>query len=256
MWGEKKISVILNSKNNAALSRLAGKLKMKLGPVTNMLISSFVDIPGSISDDIYDLCRQRVTELKNLFDTLDKDSYTAADTWNNINKYIDIARIVKTEPDITIDDLYISKADSGEEDKMTRIPVKDGVAVIPSDWIILNKDEAKEKRYACIVEFMNWDKYNIPHFCYFTNDNLGKDYDTEVIKEKCQEAWPKFNDMLKKEVKLKRDPIDNSILNGDEWRKSPHVGFFSLATSDDYDIEHDKIPFGAYILRNNDENEE
>lgn len=246
MKGEKKVSVILTDRNAEALAKLADSLGEKISPTVNLLISAFAgDITDTIRNDIYGLCQVKVTELYKQFYNASK--FQEKELTQDLNRYTNIAKLIRGNASITSEDLDIG---------FQQIRIKNGIAKIPKDdWILVNPEDAEKCEHVCIVEFRNSRLYNAPHFCFFTNVEMGKDYNEEEINRRCAEKWPDFNKLLGMHVELKRDPKNPAVyLNLDEWNRSPQIGYFPLVEfrNSVYKKAGRKAPCGAYIIRDQD----
>ena len=135
--------------------------------------------------------------------------------------------------------------------KTIQIPLKEGYITIPSDWIVLNPEEAGECMYAGIVECRNHERYGIPHFVFFTNIRCACDYSKQYIQqidEMCTKVWPDFKDVMEKQIELIPDPNHQGrFLNEEAFFSAPIIGHFNMYEQG----EISNPPFGSMIVRDN-----
>lgn len=238
---KKKMSFDIEMSNLKWLKETADSAGVKVAPMLNSLIKIFAGSPSDFRHKEYVYCCNRVIQLQNEIEII-TGSYERRKVEDEISWYVELGKLYSGNMNLTAEEMSMLDKD--------KISLKEGYAVIPDDWIVLNRNQAPDKMYACVVEFRNWEKFDIPHFVYFTDTEMGRDYDTKEINRLCNELWPQFNDMLAKQVKPRRDPTDNHIVNSSEWSASPHVGYFPLEVYESKEeLAKDHPPFGAYILR-------
>ena len=133
--------------------------------------------------------------------------------------------------------------------------LKNGFAVYPDDWIVLNEEEAENCSYAYVIEMANREgKYNFPHFIFFSDMENVRKLDNGKIYSMAIKAYPDFIKVLSMQVDAKfSDPDDKGItylINGDLFKQAPNIGIFKIETFGKKDISN--YPFGAMIIRNED----
>ncbi len=119
-------------------------------------------------------------------------------------------------------------------DNNSNIIMASGYASIPSDWIILNPNDAPVSHYICVLECRNYAKLHIPHFVYFTNIETPHEY-TDEFRDSlyllCKQHWKNFEkSVLQKQVLPEfSDPkMPGRITNIDDFESAPNIGLFSV----------------------------
>ena len=111
---------------------------------------------------------------------------------------------------------YLSRIDYLK--KMKRIEMKNGYLICPDDWIVLDICEPLHSTNAVVIEFKNNDRFNIPHFVFFTDRPLDKEIKKEAIMKAVEFSpslkqlsveYPEVLDVTGKFTakQLKEDPI-------------------------------------------------
>ncbi len=134
------------------------------------------------------------------------------------------------------------------------IPVKDGLLVIPSDWIDVNPDEALNYKYVAVLECRNADKFGIPHFIMHCQFKYGKDYPDDFEKqfiEACYKAWPDFKKkVIDKQVTAIPNENGMGYLNETEYLESPTIGIFHIWEEGDEHLDpSQETPYGSILKR-------
>lgn len=230
-----KFSLDVSGSNKVLLDILAEELGMKYGPVVNMIISTFCDMPEDIKHEFMAFCKSKREELEIIYrvagdcekDKIKKERHYYLSIIKLINKGI----IENIEPETII-----------KERK--KVELKTGYVIIPDDWILLNPEDAKNCMEVDVVECRHSEEYGIPHFVYFTNDY--KNEDETLIEEMCVKAHPKFREIIDMQVKpLRNSDGKGKILNAEEYMAAPTIGHFPLPEKG----ENSNPPFGAMIVR-------
>jgi len=245
-----KFSLDLTGKNKNALDSLSDNKNLKYGPIINLLISSFCCMPDDMRQIFTSICIDQYKYIS--AQAKYAGEYEKVNLLQKCDHYKEIASIINDgKPiEIIIDPNKI---------EMRKIIIKNGYITIPTDWILLNPDEAKNCTYAAVVECRYSEKYGIPHFLHFNNKKYGKDFDPEYedfVSNLCVKAWPKFQDIIDRQVTLVADPADPSqYLNGDEYSSCPKIGVFHVYEKGDplYGDNYEP-PYGAMIVRDTTKN--
>jgi hypothetical protein len=142
---------------------------------------------------------------------------------------------------------------------MKKIKLADGYLIIPSDWIVVNPEQAENCRYAAVIECRNSEKYGVPHFIYFNNYQYGNQY-TDSMEEHfyslCRKAWSRFTEIeeLNMKNKLVPDPENKGqYLNAEAHLAAPIIGLFSIEEQGENPVNDP--PYGAMIVRTNADEE-
>ena len=249
----KKISIDLEFENEEYLDLLKQKNGIQTGKCINELLSVFAKKEEASSlqsakDDLLLYCK---FQLKCLYKKLDNcEPYEERDIYNNIMDYSIIAKYLNDGNDLTQHDLLELKS-------MKKIELFDGYILVPTDFIFLNVDDAKNCRNAIIIECKNSKKYNIPVFMFFTNfssiDELGEN-DYQFIYEKCIQKYKNFSWILANQVTPIHDPDKPMfLLNKDEWDSAPNIGYFFVLAKNDSLLQNPylKNPYGIQLFRTN-----
>jgi hypothetical protein len=236
----KKYSMDLSEENKEIIGKISDNMNMNTGPFINFLIKTICLMPDEIR-------KKYIGYSISMCQLNDEISEVASDcelkALEDENKYyLQIAQIINGGEKV-----YYSKDDN----KMNKYKMKDGYLKIPKDWIVLNPESEGKYRFAGVVECRNHQKYGVPHFVFFTDVRYARDYDedfTQKVYKKCEEKWGKFNEIRKKEVELKPDPINSfGYSNMREYLEAPLIGLFSILRDDD-ELFDGKPPYGAMIV--------
>jgi len=128
---------------------------------------------------------------------------------------------------------------------MKRIGMRNGAyLVIPDDWPVINEDDAADCDYASVLEVSNWDKYDVPHFVYFSNDEACSH---KEMADAVAGVWPQIRDIQIKQIEPAYNK-DGVVLNAEEWKKAPIIGVFPIRDSTSFSWGNE-APFGAMVYR-------
>lgn len=243
--GTYKFSLNISGENKATVDIATDNLGIKYGPFINLLIRSICRMPESMKNAFINFCMDQCKKLNDQI--LHAGAFDKKALEEEKARYLEIARLINGGVKLNLE----QEVDS--DPTMQKLALKDGVLIIPKDWIVLNPEDAKNCLYAGVVECRNSAKYGIPHFCFFTNKQYGNEYDQalqDYINKLCCEKWPKFEKIMQQEVK----PIPDSenkgqYLNSKEYLASPAIGHFHILATDDKLYDNDP-PYGAVIIRN------
>lgn len=241
-----RLTIDLTDQNKEILEDLKTKLSSPFGAIVNMIIGTFCNIPKDIREDLITYCKSEVKLLSKKIDAT--SPYQARALSDRIQIFLDIITVLNRGIRPTISEI-------NDEVEMMKIPIKNGYAICPNDWIIVNPEEASKSTHAIIIECMNSSKYGIPHFLYFSIREYGNDYDdtdAEFINHKCAQAWSEFNKIMDLQVTPIKDPEHpGMMLNYEEWSNAPIIGHFHMYVQGDSRYPRDyRPPLGAQIVRN------
>ena len=241
------MSLDFTLENISAIERMANKYEEGVCPTVNTIINLICFMPKEIQEELISFCLQKTEE--------NEIRYTEASVFEKKeivrnNEYYDNL--------ITLFNGGKKINSSKNNPNMREYKMIEGSLYVPKDWIILNPEQEGKCKYAGVVECRNHKKYKIPHFVFFTDNRLLRDYSEEFIQyiySLCEEKWPRFAEILKMEVKLISDSSQPfGYKNLEEHLASPIVGIFSILRDDD-ELFDNKPPCGALIMSNNNENE-
>ncbi len=146
---------------------------------------------------------------------------------------------------------------------LLKIPLKDGYALVPDDWTILDDYfDPAEHMYAGVVEIssksLNREKTFTPkHFVFFSDYRYGADYpdgfDDLVYAACCKKDryFRKVKKLVVKPLKAYRDGILETV-NEKEYLSSPRIGTFHLPQFGDpmyWSYPGYTPPYGAMIVQ-------
>ena len=230
-----KISVVFDGKNKKFLDTLVDETDTKYSPLINKIISLFYNLSPMLKEVIQTGILNKMDEL-----TLEvehtKDILHLKNCEKNLRDCQDILTLINGK-----------KYDQGNF-RFKEISMNNGTLVIPRDWIILNPEDST-KKYVGVIECRHSFKFEIPHFAFFTDEELPINYNEEYFKELCVAKWPKFQEVIDAQVEPILDPdVPGKCLNFDEFFASPIIGFFKILDDLDPLFDNDP-PYGAFIKR-------
>lgn len=236
-----KFSVVLNGKNKEILDIETEAFDMKYSSFINCMIGTF----GYMSEDVKNTLN---SALIRMCDELNKqiiaceEGFEKQDALHKKEECLNILKIINKGKELDLDVL---------KPNMTRYVIKNGYAILPSNWIILNEEEAIHSTSVSVVECRNSSKYKIPHFAVFLQEKYKKDYYDEICNLCCQK-WKDFDEkVLKKQVDLIPDPErPGSFLNGEAHLQAPTIGIFTIKDSIEKESGQE-FPYGAMVVRTN-----
>ena len=120
---------------------------------------------------------------------------------------------------------------------MARYDLKDGYAIIPSDWIPINSDDAKNCSYLVVLAINNKGDLEIPNFCYFTRESDLSYSDKQLFLLEVRRRCPDFK--IAEENKwtpiygIEDENGNRQLLNPEEYSKKPDIGIFSIPDAGD-----------------------
>jgi len=241
----KKLSFDLSDENAETLEAIKSEQRTPFGQTINSLIELFCRIPADVNSELLAFCKERIKEL---YEEMDRaGEYEAQTLMNKSQTYQNLAMFLNSGRRISIDSIETKP-------KMQKIEMENGVLVCPSDYIILNRDDAEFCEYASVVEVRNA-KFGVPHFVYFHSKeaNQYNNYDTELIERLCVKEWPRFQEIIDSLVEPIPDPTAEhkwQYLNAEEVNNAPQIGHFAIYIQGDsrYPSNY-KPPMGTRIIR-------
>lgn len=242
-----KFSLDVSGDNKEVLDELTTNYMLKYGPMINKIIGTFCRMPKGIRKVIENAC---LAEYNRLTDELAhiEEEFHRKPLEQERESYLEILKLINGG-------IYEIADEAEEEPTMKKIKLEDGYLIIPSDWIVLNPEQAENCRYAAVLECRNSAKYGVPHFIYFNNyqyENQFTDTMEEDFYSLCRKAWPKFIEIqeLSNKNQLVPDPDNKGqYLNGEAHLAAPIIGLFSIEEQGDRIIG--EPPYGAMIVRTN-----
>ena len=242
--GKNKLSIDLTDENKETLEAIKNEQRTPYGSTINSLIDLFCRIPGEVKSELLRFCK---TRIRDLYEEMDKaGEYEFQSLANKSQTYMNLAMFLNNGRRISIDTIK-------QEPTMQKIHILDGVLICPSDYIILNKDEAEYCKYASVVEVRNA-SFGVPHFVYFATKKINEYTDSEykIIENMCVREWPRFKEIIDSVVEPIVDPEEHwNYLNKEELDAAPQIGHFEIYCQGDPSYPSNfKPPMGTRIIRN------
>ena len=142
----KKLSFDLTDENADTLEAIKNESRVPFGQTINSLIELFCRIPSDVNAELLTFCKEKIKEL---YEEMDRaGEYEAQALMNKSQTYQNLAMFLNKGRRISIDSIE-------SKPKMQKIEMFNGVLICPSDYIILNKEEAEYCEYASVVEVRN-----------------------------------------------------------------------------------------------------
>lgn len=201
----------------------------------NTLILTFSCLPKEVKLSMSEMC---YSEVKKINEGLDKLSVFEWQKMNGILESYNRIRVFLKQ------DNLIEKKENG----LKIVDIKDGYAIFPSDWIIVNEELAKSSRYVGVVEIKNGAKYNMPHFVYFSEKPINRmsQEEDDYIDKMCIRMYPDYAKVLCQYVTPKYND-DGEMINRDEVLAGPVTGHFEIP---EYKIdENNNYPYDAMVVK-------
>ena len=238
-----KFSFMVEDDVKIKLDKLTDNYSTKYGPMLNFILRKLCMMPPKIKEAFIRFCKSQARELEKQIKVAEE--FEKAELQQEKKHYLEIARIINDGSEVTIDE---------EQPEMIEIEIKDGILIIPEDWIIVNPEEAKKHRYAAVLECRNSAKFGIPHFIMYCDYKYGNEYPDEFdkkFKALCRKAWPDFKEKVEdKQVKAILKENGKGYVNGDQFMAAPNIGIFHIWESDDEHLEaYGEPPYGSMIVR-------
>ena len=231
-----RLTFDLSEANKDALEQFKERDPRPFGAIVNYIINT-VCMP---SDEV----RNHMTsDIKHQIRMLNKqcegvDLFEKMNIIKQIEEYLDLLQILNCGENIKIEDII-------NDVEMVKYDISNGYVVYPENWILLNPEDAAMATYVGVVE-VRQKELQIPHFLFFSSEKINQLDSTffEKINAKCAELYPKFRDVLNRQV-----PYIEGV-NEDEFLKSPQIGHFQIPVQGEDDCFKDhKPPYGAMVIR-------
>ena len=241
----KKLSFDVTDENAKILETIKAKQRSPYGQTINSLIDLFCRLPPDVETELLEFCKERIKELYEQMDSAGE--YEAQAIMNKSQTYQNLSMFFNCGQRISIDTLE-------NKPKMQKIEILNGFLICPSDYLILNREDAKYCEYAAVVEVRNA-KFGVPHFIYFDGKdtiNYNK-YDRETIERLCVTEWPRFQEVIDSLVEPIPDPDSDEkgkYLNEKEVNEAPQIGYFPVYVQGDSKYPRNyNPPMGTRIIR-------
>lgn len=240
-----KFSLNISGENKKTLDDLTANYMLKYGPMINRIIGTFCRMPKSIRKVIEKAC---LSEYKKISAELEKtpDSFHRQSLEQERESYLQILKLINNG-------IYTIPNEDSKDNAMKKVKLEDGYLIIPTDWIVVNPEQAENCRYAAVLECRNYERYGVPHFIYLHNDRIRNEF-TDSMEEEfcelCRKAWDKFPEIeeLNKKNKLVPDPEHkDQYLNAEAYLSAPIIGIFNIEEQGENPFNDP--PYGAKIVR-------
>lgn len=241
----KKLSFDLTDENAKTLESIKNESHVPFGQTINSLIEIFCRIPADVNVELLAFCKEKIKEYDEEMDRAGE--YETQTLMNKSQTYQNLAMFLNHGHRISIDAIETKP-------KMQKLEMLNGVLICPSDYIILNREEAKYCEYASVVEVRNA-KFGVPHFIYFNYKEASNytNHDTDMIVKACVREWPRFKEIVESLVEPIPDPAAEhnwQYLKEKEVDEAPQIRHFSIYIQGDarYPSNY-KPPMGTRIIR-------
>lgn len=244
--GYSKLSINLTECNRRTLDKIKKDWGWHFGYTINYLINTFGNIPHNIKDYLLSSIKTKLADIQR------KMRYVEGFELHHFQKEYETYHAIA----ILLNDGQSILCDTPTDNNhMQKITLKEGYMLCPSDWIIINPDDAPNALWANVIECRNHTRYHIPHFVYFITDleyykKNNKAFEAQ-IHQLCEQIYPPFKRVLQQQINDDldvNDPDYNQKLI--EWENAPTIGHFPIYVQADNTIKPDyEPPFGAKIIR-------
>lgn len=255
MKKRKKISLDLDSLIYDAVSEYSNNTKKTVGSTINTILASLLLLSTKTKKNFAKYLEKEMDKKNN--ELKNAGQFEAAEIYKEIYQMRELYFLLTEEKGLPAE----------ENKKMKRIYLKNGYVVFPSDWIILDVlDNPLESLYAGIVETRNGEKYNVPHFIFFSNKKYGKDYTEEDegnVIDACVRAYPEFKNIINAQIDYTNLYNEDGYLEFEKveesgWKEAPEIGLFHIPEKDDPIYEkaygsNYSHPYGCVIIREKNE---
>ena len=236
-----KFSLTIEDEIKNKLDYISQNSSYRLGPLINHILRTFCLMNSKMKDTFIQFCMDQTK----LIDEQMKSAglYEKSDLEIEKAHYQDIANLINDGNTVPIDSL-----------NMKEIKIKDGVLIIPKDWLVVNPNDAHKHRYAAVLECRNSAKYDIPHFVMFCDYKYGRDYPDDFCDEfirLCLDTWSDFKEkVMDKQVTPIKNTNGKGYINADKYLLAPTIGIFHIwENNDNYFKINKEAPYGAMIVR-------
>lgn len=238
-----KFSFTVEGEIKNALDDITRNAKTKYGPMINHILRNILLISPEMKNDLIQFFYFQIERIDK--EIIYSDQFGKIKLKKDKINYINLINILNNGIDS-----YKEK----QNNHMKEIKIKEGILIIPDDWIVVNPFEAKNHKYAAVLECRNSSQYDIPHFVIHCDFRYEKDYTDDFIEQfidLCRKHWPDFKKkVLDQQIELRLKPDGKGYENTEEYLNSPIMGFFRILESDDDEISLiGEAPYGSKIIR-------
>lgn len=209
--------------------------------VISDLLKVHFGLNDTVKDSIVGLCIEKIESL-----SIEKEAtvgYERMVIELDIQQYSSILKVLKGD----------SRFSDFAKGELKKIKLKEGYVKVSPYWIILDDfKKALDSKYVGVIEVKNGEKFDAPHFVFFSDVKYAEDYSDEMREEvlkQCVKKMPRFQEVIDQQVELRYDD-SGRVINMEEHMSAPIIGFFSVLEKNDPLLEENYIPpFGCVIVR-------
>lgn len=232
----KRVVFELTDENAELIDKIRKQNGITISHVFNSVVELLYKIQDDVNNELADFCESKVKKIDD--DMIGVGEYERGSLINKCYSYQKLATFFKCRQIYDIDFFENGRS-------MQKINMLNSCLVCPSDYIILNRDDAKRSYYASVVEVSNA-LFGVPHFIYFNSKSVKsyKDSDYKIIEKLCAKQYPNFQEII--------DSIENPV----KGKKSPIIKHFPVYIQGDPHYPQNYIPpMGIKIIKKSVEKE-
>jgi hypothetical protein len=252
MKKRKKISLDIDPLIYEFVVEYSNETEKNVGSTINKILASILLLSPDTKKKLARYLEIEMDKQKEL--SKNADQFEATEINKKIHEMRELYFVLTEEKGLT----------NKEDEKMKRVYLEDGYVIFPSSWIVLDTlRNPIESKYAGIVEVRNGDKYNAPHFVFFSNKKYGKDYseeDMDNVIDACVSVYPEFKNIINAQIDYSQFYDENGYLDPEKaieagWKEAPEIGLFHIPEEEDPIYEQAygtnySHPYGCVIVRN------
>lgn len=226
------------------IADMVEKLKKKAPVASNSTVVNGLTGPllGASDEVKYDIC---LVLKKHINDADENDSGEG----NGFHRIQEKTQRKNLETLLFLIEASMSGKFPKEYDAMKTVSLKNGILVVPRDWILLDLERPEECEYAGVLETRNGAAYGIPeHYVFFLKKPVKEmsALDETGVVEYCRKINPEYDRVLSEKTVKPVLAEDGRVLNLQEYQASPIPGCFPVPEQK----PGEEYPYGAKIIRN------
>ena len=224
----KRVVFELTDENAELIDEIRKQNSITISHVFNSVVELLYKIQDDVNNELVDFCESKVKKICD--EMVGAGEYERGFLINKCYSYQELATFFKSRRIYDIDFFENGTA-------MQKIDMLNGCLVCPSDYIILNRDDANRSYYASVVEVSNA-LFEVPNFIYFNSKSAKsyKDSDYKIIEKLCVKQYPNFQEII--------DSIENPV------KESPIIKHFPVYIQGDPHYPKNYIPpMGTKIIK-------
>ena len=150
----KRVVFELTDENAELIDKIRKQNGITISNVFNSVVELLYKIQDDVNNELADFCESKVKKIDD--DMIGVGEYERGSLINKCYSYQKLATFFKCRQIYDIDFFENGRS-------MQKINMLNSCLVCPSDYIILNRDDAKRSYYASVVEVSNA-LFGVPHF--------------------------------------------------------------------------------------------